>query len=127
MGWLPDWADHAVRAVPLLNIPYAASNGDWGEAGADALTGGFYGTANQGSELVTGKSIPGWIGEAKDAYTAPFNEKRQAIDQVSQMAGNIKQERIKRQQDILAQTLAARDPERQAIAAMYGDPKSWKL
>ena len=66
-------------------------------------------------------------GAIKNAYDKPFDEKRQAYDQVGQMSQEIQQKRMQRQQDILRQTLAARDPERNAINAVYGDPRQWKL
>ena len=127
MGWAPSWLDHGLRAIPGVNTVYDVTNGDWGEAAANLGTGGLYGTANQVVEGATGKGIPAHLGDAWDAYKAPFDEKRQAYDQVSQMAGDIKQQRIARQQDTLKQVLAARDPERKAINALYGDPSTWKL
>ena len=133
MGW--GWGDLA-NAIPGVNILYNAGASGYDYAtgdtaggnqhaknlAGDALTAGWYGT---GQEAVkAGKA--GWSA-LKNAYDAPFEEKRAAYDRVGQMSQEIQQKRIQRQQDILRQTLAARDPERNAINAVYGDPKNWKL
>ena len=63
----------------------------------------------------------------KDAYNAPFDAQKKGFDDVANHAEAIKQQRIQRQQDTLKQSLAALDPTRKAIAAVYGDPSTWTL
>jgi hypothetical protein len=63
----------------------------------------------------------------KNAQNDAYDSKRKGYDDVSAMAEQMKQERLKRQQDTYQQGMAALDPERNAIKALYGEPKSWKL
>lgn len=63
----------------------------------------------------------------KNAYDAPFDEKRAGYDAVADRAQQIKQERMARQDQTYARADAKYAPARSALSAVYGDPKSWKL
>jgi len=93
---------------PFSEIYNDFSNGNIGTGILDLGTGGIYSAA-------------------KDAYSAPFDEKRKGFDAVSAAAEQVKQQRIARQQETLQKSLAALDPTRKAIAAVYGDPSTWSL
>lgn len=93
---------------PFSEIYNDFSNGNYGTGLLDIGTGGIYSAA-------------------KDAYEAPFNEKRAGFDAVSAQAEQVKQERIARQQATLQAALAKMDPTKKAISALYGDPSTWSL
>jgi hypothetical protein len=106
------------KAIPGVNTAYDFGTGDWKGGLANLGTGGLYGTYDQGKS---------GLNDLKNAYNAPFNEKRQGYDAVSAMAGDVKNQRIARQQATLGAVESKLDPQRRAIQAMYGDPSSWKL
>lgn len=141
-----DWGilGDVLDKVPDVNTVYDAVTGQWKKAGANLATGGLYGPAVGGVQLVQGagegvgswvKDTAGKIGGAasdafhsvKDAYNKPFEEKAAGYDAIAARAEQIKQERIARQQATLQQTMAAYEPARKAISAVYGDPSTWKL
>ena len=106
MDW--GWTDY----VPGLAQAHAIGQGDWK---------GAINPAGWAGNIATG------FKDAGHAYQQSFDDQKAAYDQVSQMAGDVQQKRIKRQEDTLQRALAARDPERKAINALYGDPSTWKL
>jgi len=116
------WYDHVLNAVPGVNAAYDAITGDWKGAGANLLTGGLYGTVDQGVKGV--KAVGGAI---KDAVNAPYDEKRAGYDKIMSDVDRLKGER-QGQRDF-AYNLASSKlaPTQDAIDALFGPPKSWKL
>lgn len=100
-----DWTDY----VPGLAQIHSAAQGKW----SDALD------PFQPYENIYSK--------AKDAYDAPFDEKRKGYDAVIDQSQKLKAERMARKDKTYDMAEEKYRPAREAIAAVYGDPKSWKL
>lgn len=66
-------------------------------------------------------------GAVKDAYNAPFDQKRAGYDAVIDQSQKLKAERMARKDKTYAQAEEQYRPAREALAAVYGDPRSWKL
>ena len=84
-------------------------NGDWKSAGKDALS-----------------AISPTAAEAI-GYQDAADEKRSAYDHVQQNIDRIKQERQGMRDFAFNKADAMYDPTKKAIAALYGDPATWKL
>jgi len=93
---------------PFSEIYNDFSNGNIGTGILDLGTGGIY-------------------SYAKDAYEKPFNDQKAGLDDIAAQAAKLKQERMARQQATLQASLAALQPTRDALHAVYGDPSTWKL
>jgi hypothetical protein len=98
-------------AIPGVNTVKDVVTGNWGDAAKNAVTGGLYGTATS----------------IKGAYDKPFDEQKAGYQAVIDQANAIKQQRIARQQATLASVNQQYAPANKAIAAVYGDPSTWKL
>lgn len=99
------WYDY----IPGLANIHSAAQGNW----SDALDP-FQAVENAG-------------GAIKHAYDAPFDQKREGYDAVTAQSQRLKAERQARKDKTYAQAEEQYRPAREALAAVYGDPKSWKL
>jgi hypothetical protein len=136
------WGDLA-KTIPGVNTIYRlgsaagdAVTGDESGAldnlkktGYDLGTGGLYDTGLQagyaGNAIENGvKNIGNSI---KNAYDAPFEQKKAGYQAVQDQAAAYEQQRRNQQQVTLAQTLAQYDPAKKAMAAVYGDPSTWRI
>ena len=95
--------------VPGVANVAAAVNGDWRNA-----IDPFQAYENIG-------------GAVKNAYDAPFDRKREGYDAVIDQSQKLKAERMARKDKTYAMAEEQYRPTREAIAAVYGDPRSWKL
>jgi hypothetical protein len=98
-------------------------------AGSGALAGGLAGgplgavIGGIGGGYLGGVSADNGQQQIKGAEA----QKASGIDALIAQSEKIKQQRIARQQATLQQSMAASQPARDAIAAVYGPPSSWKL
>ena len=110
--------DKLASYIPGVNTIDDAVHGRWKDAGLNLATGGLYGLGNG---IATG------VDAIRNAYSAPFDEKRAGYDAVAARAEQIKQERIARKDKTYAMAEEKYRPTREALAAVYGDPSQWKL
>lgn len=90
-------------------------------AGTGFLAGGPVGA-------VVGGYAGGVASESMDdANKSAHDEKRQGYDQVIARAEQLKQERMARKDRTYEMADEKYRPTRAALAAVYGDPESWKL
>lgn len=98
--------------IPGVNSIGEAVQGNFGQAGKDLLWNPALSDA--------GSAI-------KNAYEKPFDEKRKGYDAIIAQSQQLKAERQARKDKTYAQAEEQYRPAREALAAVYGDPKSWKL
>ncbi len=84
------------------------ANGDWSEAGKD---------------FISQDPIVGEVIGTQDAY----DEKAKGYDAVQAAAQRMKAERMAQKEAAMAKVEAALDPTKKAMAAVYGDPSTWRL
>ena len=84
-------------------------NGDWSEAGKDFAS--------------SGDPIVGEVIGEQDAY----DEKAKGYDAVQAAAERMKAERMAQKEAAMAKVEAALAPTKKAMAAVYGDPSTWRL
>ncbi len=115
-SWNPfDWNGNDLKGILAgagTGALAGASAGGWG-AIPGAIIGGYLGgvSADNGQQQIKGAEA----------------QKASGIDALIAQSEKIKQQRIARQQATLQQSMAASQPARDAIAAVYGPPSSWKL
>ncbi len=110
--------DKFASYIPGVNTIDDAAHGRWGDAGKNLATGGLYGL---------GKGIGKGVEAIGDAYGAPFDEKRLGYDVIGEQLQGLKKERMARKDKTYAMAEEKYRPAREALAAVYGDPKTWKL
>lgn len=115
-----DFAKKVGRYIPGVAQVEAGLDGNW-----QGAVNPFQNVTNLAGDAVDG--VVDVAGNIKDAYTAPFDEKRRGYDAVAERAEQIKQERMARKDKTYAMAEEKYRPTREALAAVYGDPKSWKL
>lgn len=114
------YANKAGRYVPGIANDEALLNGDWSGA-----INPFKAATNVYDDVKG--AVRDAAGNIVDAYNAPFDEKRRGYDAVAERAEQIKQERMARKDKTYAMAEEKYRPTREALAAVYGDPKTWKL
>lgn len=104
MGYF-DWADY----VPGVANTKAAIEGRWSDA------------------LDPFQSTENIYGAYRKANAEPFDEKREGYDAVIAETQRLKAERMARKDKTYNMAEEKYRPAREAIDAVYGDPKNWKL
>jgi hypothetical protein len=115
-----DTARQIGRYVPFVAQGEAALEGDW-----QGAINPFQNITNAAGDSYQAAGDAGR--KIADAYGEPFDEKRRGYDAVAERAEQIKQERMARKDKTYAMAEEKYRPTREALAAVYGDPRTWKL
>lgn len=108
------WTDY----VPGVSNIQGLYNGDVKQALFGVNYAGPKAAYNKGREL---------YGDAKDAINAPYEKSREGFDVILGRLGELKNERLKRKDDLYARANSQYDDTRNAMAQVYGDPRMWRL
>jgi hypothetical protein len=105
------------------------------DSGRKAMRGDFSGAADdlgrytlpyQGAKAGYAKGQE-LYGDAKDAINAPYEKSREGFDVILGRLGELKQERLRRKDDLYGRANAQYDDTRNAMSQVYGDPRMWRL
>jgi hypothetical protein len=113
--------------VPGVSNARGVARGDWGAA-IDPTGGGYNAVRDiRDAGSAVGKWAEGVGGDIKDAFNKPYEDKAKGYDAIRAETDRLKKERMAQKDFAYNLADSKYQPSRDALAAVYGDPKSWRL